>query len=928
MSNKNEKIPEINSNFKSVVILKNNEPLRKNKLVIFPIPINITKSKYKDIKYLTKKEQSFNSFLFPNCSFNTTKNLSISKEKSKSKSKSKSKENHYYDITISHKFRKYKDDLEQTKIKINNITETISENNRTLYELKSELKNLEIKKTILKTDLQNKISNMETLEENCKNVINDINNNDINSIYYLNAYDNLCMELTLGDIKVNNKETYIKRIFETFNKLNTRAYKEKNFLEFIAAVVSKAYLDFFILLNKKKKYNINSMIDNFFNVISSGIISYKKIYKLSQIITKFILRILLKIDILSENIGGTINYLKNKYEKKKNDLYQKIDEIKKLVMNLNKQKLNLELIEKNKRENLEFFSIKNSPYCEKTVSKSKDKKKELVLSNKISSIMRIYTEYNNKSKSYSLKKKTIRKIYKNEKKNLNKFLTSNCKDLNDIQSQEYSGYHSNLSQSKLSTNGVSIICSPPENKSKNKFKSKINLNLNNKLNNLINISKNEETTNENNNKLKEYEYNNINKKNNTSFSKKKCKDYDSFMKNHKFSTKLKNLSKIIKNGEDKPKKIKSAKNKDFNFNANNKKSKKNNLSYAISLKNFKISKNKSGSSILSRKNVKYNNNIINKSPIESNSNKIIFSKLSKISNSKSLISNRERPNKIQISINNFERTGISKTKNYFKKPDIMESFCYYKLIEKNTTLFNPLNIKLNINILGYNESFISISSNQLYLILKPKNALLINSPKNLLNISYNNNAYYTLNSIEDKSNINNKANNNNTNIIRLKKISKIYIDKTMQNIIKIRKIFLKYNNSNEMVPKKSIYINKILNEKEIVNIKEMEQSEKIRAGLCNFFSFVIEFDNEKKMEIILVNFGQFITWYNYLEDIVRKNNFKYKNLVPNGNNSNLLKYKKNILKIKSFRNTNSNRQRENLFFKRSFSEKYNDKCNL
>ena len=148
----------------------------------------------------------------------------------------------------------------------------------------------------------------------------------------------------------------------------------------------------------------------------------------------------------------------------------------------------------------------------------------------------------------------------------------------------------------------------------------------------------------------------------------------------------------------------------------------------------------------------------------------------------------------------------------------------------------------------------------------------------------------------------------------------------MQNIIKIRKIFIKYNNYNEKVPKKNIYINKILNDKEIVNIKEMEQSEKIRAALCNFFSFMIEFDNDKNMEIVLANFCQFITWYKYLEDIVRKNkNFDYKYLVPNGNNSNLLKYKRNISKIKSNKNGNSNGQRENLFAKRSFSEKNNDK---
>jgi len=381
------------------------------------------------------------------------------------------------------------------------------------------------------------------------------------------------------------------------------------------------------------------------------------------------------------------------------------------------------------------------------------------------------------------------------------------------------------------------------------------------------------------------------------------------------------LTKNVKNGEDKSNQIRSPTNKDFN--ASIKKTKKNNLSYAVSLKYMKIPKNKSGFSISSRKNIKYNNYVMNKCPMESNCNKKLFSKFKKISINKSLISKSERPNKIQISVNNSDRNEISKTKNDFKKADIMESFCYYKLIEKNSNLFNPLNIKLNLNKLGYNEGFISISSNQLYLILKPKNALQINSPKNLLNINYNNNSYNTFNSIENKNSTNSKA--NNTIIIRLKKIGKIYIDKTMQNIIKIRKIFLKYNNNNntEMITKNNIYINKILNQKEIVNIKDMDQSEKIRAGLCNFFSFVIEFDNEKNIEIILVNFCQFITWYNYLEEITRKNNFKYKYLVPNGNNSNLMKYKKNLSKIKSFKN-----KRENLFVKRSFSEKNNDKYNL
>ena len=55
----------------------------------------------------------------------------------------------------------------------------------------------------------------------------------------------------------------------------------------------------------------------------------------------------------------------------------------------------------------------------------------------------------------------------------------------------------------------------------------------------------------------------------------------------------------------------------------------------------------------------------------------------------------------------------------------------------------------------------------------------------------------------------------------------------------------------------------------------MEQSEKIKAGLCNFFSFIIEFENSKKIEFILVNYIQFNTWFNYLTDLVNNNIIRY-----------------------------------------------------
>jgi hypothetical protein len=101
-----------------------------------------------------------------------------------------------------------------------------------------------------------------------------------------------------------------------------------------------------------------------------------------------------------------------------------------------------------------------------------------------------------------------------------------------------------------------------------------------------------------------------------------------------------------------------------------------------------------------------------------------------------------------------------------------------------------------------------------------------------------------------------------------------------------KEIFNVKNNNNETNIKKAININKILNEKEILNIKDMDQNEKIRAGLCNFFSFILDFGDSKKIEFFLINLFQFNVWYNFLENIVQKSKkIKSKCLIPNGNNS-------------------------------------------
>jgi hypothetical protein len=253
---------------------------------------------------------------------------------------------------------------------------------------------------------------------------------------------------------------------------------------------------------------------------------------------------------LSENVNNGIYFLENKSEERINDVKKKIDNIKKEIIGLNQRKLKLELIKKNKKENLEIFSIKNSPFCEKTVNKLKSSQKEIVLNNKISSIMNLYTEYNNKSRSCSIKKNnTSSNIINKTKKNLTKFLTSEYLNINDSTNkkrlQRYSSCNSSKSK-KFQPNGIALICSPFENKSK--FKSKIKLKLNNDINNVV-IPFNNEKEEKNNILLKDYEINSINSFNRgkSTYITKKKKDFRLNAKNSDFIKNGKNIIKTDRN---------------------------------------------------------------------------------------------------------------------------------------------------------------------------------------------------------------------------------------------------------------------------------------------------------------------------------------------------------------------------------------------
>ena len=250
----------------------------------------------------------------------------------------------------------------------------------------------------------------------------------------------------------------------------------------------------------------------------------------------------------------------------------------------------------------------------------------------------------------------------------------------------------------------------------------------------------------------------------------------------------------------------------------------------------------------------------------------------------------------------------------------MESFCYYKIIDKNlinnSNKFNPLNDCLvNPEYLGYYECYISIDVVSGCIKISPK-------------ISIDKMAY--LPKSEYISIVNNKDNKGNNEFymnIKLKEIFNVHVEKYMKNIIKIQNILLKYNsenknmynngnsNNNNIKVNKIFSINKIINKKEISEIK-IEQNEKIKAALCNFFSFSFSFGNKSsnlssmKIDLVFINFEQFNIWLNTLDSIV-KNNVKSNkiSIISNYNSASIQKFK--IKSINNYKTVFSNNSENN-----------------
>ena len=311
-------------------------------------------------------------------------------------------------------------------------------------------------------------------------------------------------------------------------------------------------------------------------------------------------------------------------------------------------------------------------------------------------------------------------------------------------------------------------------------------------------------------------------------------------------------------------------------------------------------------------NQKMNNNSMNSNNVLSNKRKV--RKLSNLYYERKRIlklsnSNCNTLNTMENRINGLYsiNSDLNNQLKIFKQGE-MESFCFFKILDKslnnyNLKKYNPLNdCYINPEYFDYNECYISIDVSSGCLKISPK----ISFDK-FKYVPINNDYITIINNLEKEFYIN----------IKLKEIFSVYIGRYMKNVMKIQNLLLKYNKdinkkTNNYRENKIFSINKLMNKKEIQEIK-IEKNEKIKAALCSFFLFTFSLGTKRKsssqikIDLIFINYEQFIIWLNTLDSIA-KNNIKSGkiNLLSNKNFSSLQKLKLKSINKPKKKNNESN----------------------
>ena len=401
---------------------------------------------------------------------------------------------------------------EQILLVSSDLYKKIEENSKMIEDLDMNLKKLKEEKKKKQADIVNYLSNKESLEEIYKNKLKflvkqkkpaDSKENEINlnldslkdESQYYSIDDEKEIEIKIEEIKKSDQAKFTEQVInlaeEIFNK-----EKEEDFIDKVKSKVKIAYNIFFSEISSNVSNNDDSIISHFLSRIGLYISNHSLGLYSETVVNKF-LRYLLKINSTDAEISQTMKFLNKKYKEQKEEIKNKITNLKETNEDL-KEKKNIN-------------DIKIEKY-EKIIQKNK----ELIQNEK---------ENENKEENTGKRRYTVHTLNRNHLKRGNNLSIGNKDEIellkkgltNEI-SNEY-GMRNKPKKSKFFKN--------KEDKA-NEIDSEINPknpnpNLNNQkvivIKNNINIKNTKDNNNKDNNS-KKTNNNDINRKNNNEIKEK------------------------------------------------------------------------------------------------------------------------------------------------------------------------------------------------------------------------------------------------------------------------------------------------------------------------------------------------------------------------------------------------------------------------
>ena len=753
-------------------------------------------------------------------------------------------------------------------------------NSNSIKKLETDLEELKLDKKQKKIDIINLLSNKESLEEIYKLKISSLINNSeifdnpkINGKLSKNIINMKNSQMNIGNSDNNNSENTNDNEynpFETINILNDndgennnieikvddikisdqKKYEEQlsNFCEdilqkkdsdLINKLLQKLKIGYQVFFSEIKIPSIEpeNIISNFFSRISVFISNKSKGKYQIPFIDSF-LKQLLKINSINVQISEILSFLNKKYNEKKNEIKQKINHLTEKNENLKTKKMTYD----SKRKELKAFIDENRDKVKNTEKNGIkiDKENTQCISFLLDNYFQDELDNMNENKIYELPEPIKIHSSKNNKLENNE---------NDNKGNKIQGFFSN----KCLTKGFNTE------RKKSSMKNILNMTNykinNNQNNNEINDETDEDIAEKkdsqiigklnsfiinkipfnNDNKMEIYENKEQNIDNNISSI-----NVNNLIINNNLNIEKENIiNNKIENKEEEPNINNTEKlmievgDKKTNENNNLNSYKYNNIqtevkeSHTNRIKRILISRDIQFDYMKKIKSHKSNNHASPKNLNRLNNKNVILLPL----NNSQILNKSKSPSRAKT-INNQIALSSPRT-NYFNNiaQGMFESFCYFKLSDKNNNGFNPLNnIDVNPITLNYFEGSIKIEKifNKLKISQKSANKYIGIELKDIINISLN---------------------------------------KQMENILKIYNIYLKEGKNQE-----NFDANKFILSKEIKEIR-MQQNEKIKAINCKLFCFSILLEKKfiPKVEFIFNNYDDFNSWHKCLQQIVKLN---------------------------------------------------------